>query len=136
MPLSADQKQLAQQAFARIKPQASSLGLQFYSRLFAMEPALRSLFTTDLKEQSHSVMAMLQLCIEGQDESDVIQRTLRNLGERHTRYGAQPHHYALVIAALLWTMQQALGPEYTPEVEAALHAQLLSLTNVMQGNPM
>ena len=44
---------------------------------------------------------------------------LRALARRHDRYGVREEHYASVGAALLWTLEQGLGPDFTPEVQEA-----------------
>ena len=124
---------LAQQAFATIQPFADELGLLFYSRLFELDGALRGLFKHDLANQAHSLMAMLQLAIEGLDAPEEFTRALHNLGVRHRDYGVQPEQYATVRAALLWTFAHALGPAFTPEVEAALTEVLSIITDLMQG---
>jgi hemoglobin-like flavoprotein len=130
-----EHRRLAQHAFATIQPFADVFGMLFYSRLFELDPTLRRLFKHDLATQAHSLMTLLQLAIEGLDAPAQFTRALHNLGERHVGYGVQPEHYATVRAALLWSLAQALGPAYTPEVAAAL-AELLSLiTDLMQGKP-
>jgi nitric oxide dioxygenase len=124
---------LAQQAFATVQPFADELGLLFYSRLFELDGALRGLFKHDLANQAHSLMTMLQLAIEELDAPEEFSRALHNLGVRHRDYGVQPEQYATVRAALLWTFAHALGPAFTPEVEAALTEILSIITDQMQG---
>ena len=126
---------LAQQAVATIQPFADEFGLLFYSRLFELDPTLRRLFKHDLANQAHSLMAMLQLTIEGLNASEQFSRALRNLGERHSDYGVQPEQYATVRAALLWTFAHVLGPAFTPEVAMALTEVLSIITDQMQGKP-
>ena len=46
-----------------------------------------------------------------------------DLARRHVAYGVQPEHYALVGSALLWTLEQGLGDEFTPAL--ARHGQRL-----------
>jgi hemoglobin-like flavoprotein len=130
-----ERRQLAQQAFATIQPFADEFGMLFYSRLFELDPALRGLFKHDLANQAHSLMAMLQLAIEGLDAPEQFTRALHNLGARHQEYGVRPEQYATVRAALLWTLAHALGPAFTPEVAAALTEVLSIITDQMQGKP-
>jgi hemoglobin-like flavoprotein len=44
---------------------------------------------------------------------------VKDLGQRHKGYGVTAAHYAPVGAALLWTLEKGLGPDFTPEVKAA-----------------
>ena len=44
---------------------------------------------------------------------------LQNLGKRHSGYGVQDAHYDTVGAALLKTLGQGLGDDFTVETKAA-----------------
>jgi hemoglobin-like flavoprotein len=57
---------------------------------------------------------------------------VRALGARHLGYGVTEEHYALFEDALHWALSEALGPEYTPEVEAAWRALYARLANTMR----
>ena len=130
--MTPERRRLAQQAFATIQPLADEFGVLFYSRLFELDGALRGLFKHDLANQAHSLMTMLQLAIEGLDAPEQLTRALHNLGARHRGYGVQPGQYATVTAALLWTFEHALGPAFTPAVEAALAELFTIITDRMQ----
>jgi hemoglobin-like flavoprotein len=133
--MTPERRRLAQQAFATIQPLADELGVLFYSRLFELDPALRRLFKHDLANQAHSLMTMLQLAIEGLKAPEQLTRALHNLGVRHWDYGVQPEQYTTIRTALLWTLAHALGPAFTPEVDAALTEVLSIITDQMQGKP-
>ena len=55
-----------------------------------------------------------------------------DLGKRHASYGVRPEHYEPVGAALLWTLEQGLGPDFTPPVKEAWTSAYLLLSGVMQ----
>ncbi|MGB8647709.1 MAG: globin domain-containing protein [Anaerolineae bacterium] len=126
------QKGLARQAFERVAPMADSLALLFYARLFEVAPYLRPLFHVDLEELGHSLMAMLQLCMEALDAREDLVYALSNLGARHVEYGARPQDYGPVKATLVWTMQQGLGSEWNAEYEDALEAVFGMIVDLMQ----
>ena len=42
-----------------------------------------------------------------------------DLGRKHVDYGVVDAHYDTVRTALLWTLRQGLGVDFTPEVNAA-----------------
>jgi len=44
---------------------------------------------------------------------------IQTLGERHKSYGVKEEDYDTVAAALLWTLEQGLGADFTPEVKEA-----------------
>lgn len=53
-------------------------------------------------------------------------------GKRHAGYGGTAAHYEPVGAALLWTLEQGLGPEFTPPIKAAWTEIYMTLADVMQ----
>jgi hemoglobin-like flavoprotein len=57
---------------------------------------------------------------------------LEQLGERHTRYGVKARDYEAVGSAPLWTLEQGLGPAFTPAVKSAWIAVYAMLATTMQ----
>uniref|UniRef100_A0A7S0TD47 Globin domain-containing protein n=1 Tax=Chrysocystis fragilis TaxID=1411660 RepID=A0A7S0TD47_9STRA len=53
------------------------------------------------------------------EEDEMISPILKDLGARHMLYEVKAEHYAIVGAAFLKTMRQALGEGYTGEVDEA-----------------
>ena len=110
---------LVQNTFRKIGPIADQAAALFYARLFELDPVLRTLFRGDLHEQGHNLMSMMAMAIASLDRPDLIVPALQALGVRHSGYGAIEEHYASIGAALLWTLQKGLGPEFTPAVCSA-----------------
>jgi hemoglobin-like flavoprotein len=63
---------------------------------------------------------------------DTIRSAVKDLGRRHEGYGVKEEHYESVGAALLWTLGQGLGEEFTPEVEQAWAETYGTLTALMK----
>jgi hemoglobin-like flavoprotein len=116
------QKELAQKSFAQVRPIADAAAALFYSRLFELDPTLRPLFKGDLKEQGRKLMDMLTLAVKGLDRPETLLPALAALGRRHAGYGVNKHDYETVGEALIWTLEQGLGPSFTPEVREAWEA--------------
>jgi len=110
---------LVQLSFEKILPRKEATAQMFYERLFQLDPSLRPLFKTDLKEQGKKFMDMLELLVGGLLEFDDVVPALREMGERHIKYGAKPAHYWTLQTALLWTLEQVLGDEFTGETRQA-----------------
>ena len=55
------------------------------------------------------------------------------MGRRHAQYGVTDGHYDSVGAALLWTLEQGLGSEWSLEVKAAWSSAYALLARVMRG---
>jgi len=56
---------------------------------------------------------------------------VRNLAQRHQRYGGGDRHYLIVGSALLWTLERGLGDGFTPEVRDAWAAAYKVLSDTM-----
>jgi len=127
-----EQKLLVQASFGKVVPIADVAAGLFYGRLFELDPSLRHLFRGDLKAQGRKLMHMLSVAVAGLDDLDRLVPAVRALGRRHVGYGVSDAHYATVGSALLWTLEQGLGAEFTPSVRAAWTAVYTVLAEVMQ----
>ncbi len=117
--MTPQQKHLVQSSFEKILPIAETGAALFYNRLFELDPSLRPLFKGDLREQGKKLMDMLRLAVKGLDNPDVLIPVLQRLGERHASYNVRPEHYETVGAALIWTLEQALGAGFDAETRQA-----------------
>lgn len=124
--MTLQQIQLVQTSYLQIVPVADIAADLFYARLFELDPALRRLFPTDLREQKKKLMTMLALAVNGLSRLDQLLPALQDLGRRHAAYGVLPAHYNTVAAALLWTIEAGLGAGFTRDVcEAWVSAYML-----------
>jgi len=110
---------LVQTSFAQVRAAADTVAEQFYQRLFELDPSVRRLFPADMREQRRLLMTMLARVVNDLQHFEALKPLLEQLGQRHVGYGVHPSHYATVGQALLWTLQQGLGPQFTAELEAA-----------------
>ena len=110
---------LVQASFSKIVPIREQAAALFYNRLFAIDPSTRSLFRGDMKSQGAKLMAAIGAVVKSLDRIDTILDDLRTLARCHHRYGVREEHYASVGAALLWTLEQGLGFDFTPDVRRA-----------------
>jgi hemoglobin-like flavoprotein len=126
------QIELVQKSFADVKPIAATAADLFYGRLFTLDPGLRTLFKGDMQKQGQMLMSMISAAVSGLSDLDTLAPIVRKLGARHVGYGVREEHYAIVGAALLWTLEQGLGPKFTPEVRDAWTQTYGLLADVMQ----
>jgi hemoglobin-like flavoprotein len=110
---------LVKDSFCKIGPSAEQVAALFYARLFELDPSLRHLFRGDMTTQGCKFIQMITNVIGALDRGDVIASSLRQLGERHSRYGVRDENYATVGMALLWTLEKTLGPDFNPAVKSA-----------------
>ena len=111
--------QLVQNSWQKVEaigPQAAAL---FYQNLSDADPALKPLFKGDLQAQGKKLIEMISIAVNKLTELNVLIPVLQNLGKRHGGYGVQDSHYDTVGSALLKTLGQGLGSDFTAEVKAA-----------------
>ena len=114
------QKQLVQSSWQKVLPLSEFAAALFYGRLFELDPSTRSLFKhANMPEQRKKLMYMIGTAVSNLNVLDQLIPAVRNLGRRHSSYGVKEEHYASVGAALLWTLEQGLGEDFTPEVKEA-----------------
>jgi len=131
--MTPDQVKLIQDSFAKVAPISDKAADLFYDRLFVIAPEARSLFPDDLSPQKKKLMQMLTTVVANLQQVEKIVPAVEDLGRRHAGYGVTDAHYEPVGAALLWTLDQGLGPEFTPTVKQAWTAAYVTLADVMKG---
>lgn len=123
---------IVQSTFEQLVPHTAELSSQFYGRLFEVTPYIRILFPANLTHQKEKLISTLALAIRGLNQPEEIKGMVQALGLRHVSYGVKPHHYDLVGEALLWTLKQQLGHQFTAEVAEAWTTAYTLLANPMQ----
>ena len=127
-----EQQHLVRASFAKVAPIANTAAAIFYDRLFATDPTLRPLFKGDMVVQGRLLMTMIETAVENMHQLDRILLAVRDLGRRHAGYGVTLADYDTVAGALLGTLEQALGPEFTPAVRGAWVAYYQTLAGEMK----
>ena len=125
------QIELVQSSFAKVALISDQAAAIFYSRLFDMAPEVRSLFKGDMVEQGRKLMTMLGSVTRQLNQLDTLVPVAERLAERHVGYGAVPEHYAVVGAALIGTLDEGLGADFTPDVRTAWQTAYGTLSGVM-----
>jgi hemoglobin-like flavoprotein len=131
MPMTPEQIELVQTSFKKVVPIAGTAADLFYGRLFEIAPEVRSMFPDDLSEQKKKLMTMLGTAVGNLHQLDTILPAVQALGKRHAGYGVTSAHYTPVGAALLWSLEQGLGPDFTPPVKDAWTVTYTALAGVM-----
>jgi hemoglobin-like flavoprotein len=130
--MTPDQVKLVQDSFAKVRPIAVEAADLFYGRLFEIAPDLRALFPQDVSEQKKKLMAMLATAVTNLHQVDTIVPAVQALGRRHAGYDVRDAHYQPVGEALIWTLEQGLGPVFTAAVREAWVAAYTTLATVMK----
>lgn len=128
--MTGEQIELVKKSFEKIEPIAEQAAALFYAKLFDLNPNLRRLFNSDMKEQGRKLMQVIGYAVGSLERIDEIVPQVRALGARHSDYGVEDHDYEAVGTALLWTLEKALSRDFTAPTKAAWAAVygLLALT--------
>ncbi len=118
------QVSLVKSSFERAATQPAIVADLFYTRLFELEPKLRLLFKGDMVEQGRKLMQMIAIAVRSLD--------VQALGVRHAGYGVQDADYDTVGSALLWTLEEGLGADFTPATKEAWTATYTLLAGLMK----
>jgi hemoglobin-like flavoprotein len=130
--MTPEQVKLVQDSFAKVAPIADKAADLFYDRLFVIAPDVRSLFPGDLSAQKKKLMQMLASAVTNLHQIDKIIPAVQDLGRRHAGFGVTANHYEPVGAALLWTLEQGLGPAFTPQVKEAWTETYATMADAMK----
>jgi hemoglobin-like flavoprotein len=131
-PMTNTQIELVQTTFKSVQPIAETAAELFYKRLFEIDPSLRPMFRGDMQEQGRKLMQMLAVAVAGLTRFDQLLPAVEDMGRRHAGYGVRDEHYATVAQALLWTLEQGLGPAFTSEVREAWTTMYVAIATAMQ----
>lgn len=110
---------LVQSSWEKVAPISDTAADLFYGKLFELDPALKAMFPDDMVEQKKKLMQTLAVCVNGLTDLGEIVPAVQALGQRHVGYEVKDEHYETVGAALLWTLGQGLGDDFTDETKAA-----------------
>ncbi len=114
------QIELVQKTFEKsVGPIAQEAGEIMYLRLFEMDPSLKPLFKGDIKRQGEMLFIAIGLAIQNIDNPARMAEAVAELGKRHQGYGVQAGYFNIFGAALMWSLGQVIGPDFTPEVKVA-----------------
>ena len=117
--MTPEQIKAVQESFAKVIPISEQAAALFYGRLFELSPSVKPLFRGDIAEQGRKLMATLAVVVNGLSNLEAILPAASALAKRHVAYGVKAEHYPPVGAALLWTLERGLGPQWTPQLAAA-----------------
>jgi nitric oxide dioxygenase len=115
-PLQID---LVQDSFALIVPRRAEASAIFYKRLFTLAPETRALFRGDLVDQGRKLMQVLATIARNLGDLGPLLDSVEYLAQRHVGYGVLDHHYTVVGEALIDTLHECLGDDFTHETERA-----------------
>ena len=113
------QIELISKSWSKVAWLSSDFVSRFHVHLFNVDFAAQSLFVTENGNKVTGMMKLIDVSVGLLDQWELIVRTLRELGQRHKAYGVLEPHYPSFGDALLLTLGEILGPEFTPDTREA-----------------
>jgi nitric oxide dioxygenase len=87
--------------------------------LFQLDPTVRAMFPADLTAQRQKLIDELDAIVASLGRLHELVARTTDLGNRHAGYGVEPHHYDLVLDALLYALTACIPQAMTPAATLA-----------------
>lgn len=87
----------------------------FYGNLFRLDPTTKPLFVGDLRLQGRKLVQTLGFIVDNLEDAETLLPAAQALAIRHVDYGVVAEQYASVGAALIKTLAQLLGDDFSKE---------------------
>jgi len=110
---------LLERSFDSAMRNPEAFGQRFYERLFTLAPSVRPLFPEDLVHQQKKLTQAIAMLMTGLARPAALAPGLRQLGARHSAYGAGPMHYVVVGEAMIETVAELCDPALDDSGRAA-----------------
>ncbi|MGW9266981.1 globin domain-containing protein [Gordonia terrae] len=124
-------REVLQDSLSLVIDDEHTLMLDFYDRLFDEHSEVRPLFGADLRPQATMLQQAIAAVLDHLDDAEWLGRTLGALGRRHADLGVTPEMYGWVARALITTMADAGGEEWTADMTAAWTEALGAVAGLM-----
>ena len=103
-------------SFQRSGPGASSAAAVFHGRLLALDPSLGALFQGVLADQMRRLLQLLGSAANGIEPLARLASEARQLGFNHASHHLTQKHFDTMGEALLWTLANRLGTDFTHDI--------------------
>jgi len=120
-------------SFELVVTRAPDLTSRFYEVLFARYPQAQALFGRNTRRAQADMLATaLAAVLDHLEDAPWLSRTLGALGEKHVGYGVTEEMYGWVGDALLATLAEVAGAEWTPALAKAWTDAYGAIASLMQ----
>jgi nitric oxide dioxygenase len=113
---------LVRASLPRVRERLVPASTSFYENLFTLAPELRALFRTDLASQGMRFMSTLATIADLLDAEEELDAEIDFLARAHAGIGVKAADFVPMGSALMVTLGETLGPEFTCELQEAWRA--------------
>ena len=119
MSITPAELRMVQESLDALRDEFDTHSTYFYDALFRHAPHLRKLFRDDLTGQGMKFMTTLNVIVQKPDQEDDIAEQFTGLGRTHASLGVRSADFAPMEEALVDTIRNAMGDEFSSELEHA-----------------
>ncbi len=131
MQLSDAEKTILRASLMRFDDEREAMAELFYANLFALSPNLRSMFGPDIAGQTQKTMLELSAIVALLDDTEACRNMIEDLALRHIEYGVLEEHYPKVGEALMRTIEQVFGTNFSQEYYATWRKAYSEMSRIM-----
>ncbi|HEY4060078.1 MAG TPA: globin domain-containing protein [Kofleriaceae bacterium] len=124
--------ELLRTTFDLVIDRRPDLTVRFYEVLFQRYPDLEPMFRGSRSMQAKMLAYAISAVIDHLDDAAWLEETLGNLGSRHAGYGVTAAMYGQVGDALLVTLAEVAGDDWSPEVQEQWTLAYTAIASMMQ----
>ena len=117
--MTPEQINLITQSFDKMWPIRQNLAIQFCDRFFEMDPDARRLFPNDMERLRLKLMDTIAAIVGALENRALLQSIVGHTARHHARFGVSASQYASFGEALIWSLEQQLGPAFTADLRQA-----------------
>jgi hemoglobin-like flavoprotein len=123
---------LLRSSFALVLERNPTLTARFYEVLFARYPQVKPLFGRNARAKQEEMLAKALVAVmDHLEDAPWLKEQLGALGKKHTEYGVTTEMYGWVGDALLTTLAEAAGKDWTPAMLANWTEAYGAITSMM-----
>jgi hemoglobin-like flavoprotein len=119
MAITAREVALVQQSFEKLQPVGATMSELFYSRLLEADARLASLLGRRSGERHAAFVSLLTAGVLSLSDPDELARLAGRIAQDELSFLLFRRHYVSVGCALVWTLEQGMGRDFTAEVRDA-----------------
>ena len=117
--MNPEQTILIRRSFDEMWPIRRNLAVKFYDRFFEACPDARRLFPSDMERQHLKLMDTIAALVGTLDNQALFQSIITHTARQHARFGVTSSQLNAFGDALISSLEQQLGPAFTPELKQA-----------------
>ncbi|MCU0447869.1 MAG: globin domain-containing protein [Microscillaceae bacterium] len=131
MALTQEEQKMIRNSWGKVITHPEEAGEVFYQHFFYLHPELKYLFPTDLKAQSHKLIAAVTILVTKMDKAEHIREDVHKLAQRHKQYGVKPAYFAAFGEAFLYTLAQVLVAVWSEPLKNAWQSAYTMISEAM-----